>query len=235
MPSLPEMIKSLRLAKGLTQGQLAAVVGLGYQSVQKWETGRGRPTTAQLPSVARALGVSINELIQENFSTELDEPGPGIFATGNIASVRPNIKEYYVQVPFLSARAQAGIPVLTYETFTTWIDETYPVFLPTTALKTEHLAIEVVGDSMEPGIISRAVVLGRIIKPDDIKYESGGVYAVLYAGNRFVLKRIRTNEINTNGTLTLWSDNQLFGNIILHAEDIICMWKITEKVWEPVR
>ncbi|GAB3767655.1 hypothetical protein GCM10028818_00860 [Spirosoma horti] len=235
MQSLAQMIKSLRTIKGLTQKDLAEMLGLKYQSVQKWESGKGKPTTSQLLDVSKALGVTIADLIEGRLPNDM-EPETGFFAEGNIASVRPNISEFYVQVPYLSARAQAGIPLMTYDNFTlNWIEETYPVFLPIIAISERHLIIEIAGDSMEPEIKGGALVLAEAVQKNDIKYESGGVYAVLYAGNRFVVKRIKTNTLNTNGTLKLWSDNDKYGHIDVHGEDILYMWKVVEKVREAVR
>ncbi|GAB4042248.1 hypothetical protein GCM10028810_00590 [Spirosoma litoris] len=186
-----------------------------------------------LEPIAKALKVSVDWLLSEVMANDGE---PGIVTTGNIASIRPNLKEFYRPVKLLSARAQMGMPLMTHETFNlNWLEETYPVFMPTIALDERHLVIEVVGDSMIPEIKDRALVLSEAVATNDIKYQSGAVYAVLYAGNHFVVKRIKTNDLNVNGTLTLWSDNEMHGKIILHGEDIIHVWKVIEKVKEPVR
>lgn len=178
------------------------------------------------------MGVTVDELLKgEGGFSEV-----GQVLTGNISSVRPNISEFYTHVPFLSVRAQAGMPTMLYsDCKTSWIEETYPVFLPLVAITEKHLVIEVQGDSMEPEIKSGALVLGEAVATDDIRYESGAVYAIIYGNNRFVVKRIKTNEITTAGTLTLWSDNEKYGHITVPANEIHCMWKITMKVAEAVR
>lgn len=58
-----ETIKSLREARGLTQGALAAAVGVTDKAVSKWETGRGLPDIALVEPLAQALGVSVAELL----------------------------------------------------------------------------------------------------------------------------------------------------------------------------
>jgi phage repressor protein C with HTH and peptisase S24 domain len=152
----------------------------------------------------------------------------------NARSVQPNIKELYVQLPFASIKAQAGIPESYEGCQLDWINETYPVIINHIAKK-KQLVIEIDGESMTPGIVDGAHVLGEAVLKDNIKYESGGVYAVLFGNGRFVVKRIKTNEINTTGILTLWSDNETYGRIDIPANDIHCMWKIVGKVWEPMR
>ncbi len=55
-------LKAHRIAAGLTQEQLAALMGVSYQAVGKWERGEGYPAAAQLPALAAALHCSIDEL-----------------------------------------------------------------------------------------------------------------------------------------------------------------------------
>jgi transcriptional regulator with XRE-family HTH domain len=57
-------IRALRKRKNLSQKDLADLCGLKYQSVQKWENGTGKPTVAQLPLVAKALGIPVTDLIE---------------------------------------------------------------------------------------------------------------------------------------------------------------------------
>lgn len=229
------IFRALRKKTGLTQAQFGKKVGVSGAAISEYENGKSMPGPDRLPTIARELGVSVDELLNPSQTLNIGEES-GIITEGNIASVRPNIKEFYTLVPFLTARAQAGIPLMSYENFTTkWIEETYPVFLPVVAINDKHLAIEIVGDSMEPSIIEGAVVLVESVSKADVKYESGAVYAVLYGTGRFVVKRIKTNDLNMNGTLTLWSDNEKYGHIVVHGEDIHRMWKVIEKVREPVR
>jgi len=54
-------LKSIRKEKGMKQEELANAVGISPQAVSKWEQG-GMPDAALLPSIADALGVSIDAL-----------------------------------------------------------------------------------------------------------------------------------------------------------------------------
>ncbi|QDK80880.1 hypothetical protein EXU85_20595 [Spirosoma sp. KCTC 42546] len=224
-------IQRLYKKKGYKQETFAAKIGISprkfFDILKKGEVKK----EADLQAMADALEVDVNMI-----RSKLGDQEPGIFTEGNVGSVRPNLNEYYKPVKLLSARAQMGMPLMTHETFNlNWLEETYPVFMPTIAISEKHLVIEVVGDSMVPEIKDRALVLAEAVNTNDIKYQSGAVYAVLYAGNHFVVKRIKSNDLNVNSTITLWSDNERYGNIIIHGEDIIHMWKVIEKVKEPVR
>ena len=56
-------IRSLREGAGLTQRQLADQLGVTDKAVSKWETGRGLPDVTLVEPLARALGVSVAELL----------------------------------------------------------------------------------------------------------------------------------------------------------------------------
>lgn len=56
-------IKRLREAKGITQAQLAEQVGVSGQAVSKWETAKGLPDITLIEPLAKALSVSVMELM----------------------------------------------------------------------------------------------------------------------------------------------------------------------------
>lgn len=56
-------IKQLRERKGLTQAELADLIGVSSKAVSKWETARGLPDISLLHPLAAALGVSVPELM----------------------------------------------------------------------------------------------------------------------------------------------------------------------------
>ena len=56
-------IKQLREARGLTQAALADLIGVSSKTVSKWETAKGLPDISLIQSLAKALGVSVIELM----------------------------------------------------------------------------------------------------------------------------------------------------------------------------
>ena len=56
-------IKKLREEKGITQLQLAEAIGVSSKAVSKWETAKGLPDITLIEPLARALGVSVMELM----------------------------------------------------------------------------------------------------------------------------------------------------------------------------
>lgn len=58
-----DTIKELRENKRLTQKQLGELLSISDKTVSKWETGRGLPDITLLEPLAKALGVSVAELL----------------------------------------------------------------------------------------------------------------------------------------------------------------------------
>ncbi len=56
-------IKRLREEKGITQSQLAEQIGVSGKAVSKWETAKGLPDITLIEPLAKALGVSVMELM----------------------------------------------------------------------------------------------------------------------------------------------------------------------------
>lgn len=65
-----EIIRERRLAKKLTQEQIANYLGVSTPAVNKWEKGTSYPDLILLPALARLLGTDLNTLLsfQDNLS-----------------------------------------------------------------------------------------------------------------------------------------------------------------------
>ena len=64
-----ERIKWARLARGLSQRRLAALVGLSAMSISKYETGKVLPNSGRLLQLAPALGVKHEYFYRQNTVT----------------------------------------------------------------------------------------------------------------------------------------------------------------------
>ncbi len=56
-------IKTLREKKGLTQTELAELLGVSSKAVSKWETAKGLPDISLIEPLSQALSVSVMELM----------------------------------------------------------------------------------------------------------------------------------------------------------------------------
>lgn len=115
-------LRQARLAKGLTQQQVAAHIGINQNTYSYWETGRSRVDTAALPRLAALFGVSVDYLL------------------GNAGEETPK----GVKIPVLG-RVAAGIPIEAVEDI---LD--YEEISPHMAAQGEFFALQVKGRSMEP-------------------------------------------------------------------------------------
>ena len=64
-----EAIRLLREKAGCTQAQLAQKLCVSDKTVSKWETGKGYPDISLLEPLAKALNVSVTELLSGNLIT----------------------------------------------------------------------------------------------------------------------------------------------------------------------
>ena len=65
-------IKSLRLAKSMTQEQLAQKLGVSAQAISKWESSTNMPDIQMLPDLAVIFGISIDELFTMTDESRMD-------------------------------------------------------------------------------------------------------------------------------------------------------------------
>lgn len=71
---LGRRMAELRKQQGFTQVQLANMLDVKQYVIASYETGRRRPSAALLPEIARALGISVEELL--GIGSGRKKPGP---------------------------------------------------------------------------------------------------------------------------------------------------------------
>ena len=64
-------ISILRKERDMTQNELADKAGVSYQAVSSWERGLTMPDISKLPGISQVLGVSIDELLDNDKEVEL--------------------------------------------------------------------------------------------------------------------------------------------------------------------
>ena len=66
-----EKLKEVRKKTGLTQEELAELIGISRAAVAKWETDKGLPDIENLKAIARLLDVSIDYLLDDGGTIDL--------------------------------------------------------------------------------------------------------------------------------------------------------------------
>ena len=125
-------LRMLRKKKGLTQGDLAKIIGVSDSSIGMYETDQ------RIPSY------DIQDAIADFFNVDLD------FLFGR--------KSYFGNITKIPVYGQiaAGIPLLAVEDI-----EDYEEIDEATARNGEHIALRIHGDSMEPRICDGDVIIIR--------------------------------------------------------------------------
>ena len=66
-----EKLIRLRKIHSLTQDEFACAVGVSRQAVYKWESGQSYPEVAKLIEIKLLFGISIDDLLDDNFDIPL--------------------------------------------------------------------------------------------------------------------------------------------------------------------
>ena len=70
-PQIGKLIRELRLETGLTQEQFAAQLGVTYSSINRWETGRSKPSPMgmqKIEGLLRRRGARGKDLLERYLS-----------------------------------------------------------------------------------------------------------------------------------------------------------------------
>ncbi|UYZ58070.1 XRE family transcriptional regulator [Hymenobacter latericus] len=222
--SAGERLRIVRQVRGLTQQQMADLLGVKRPTVTQLEAGRHQPSQDVLETIVRKLEISRNWLW---FGIgPMEEATPGL--NGNARLAHPLDEEDYEDWIHITVPARAGFGDLC-DLDTTQFD-TIRIYSPSPELRGRKTwVIDVDGDSMEPQLRSGMQVAAVLIPLEDCKYAVSGVYAVVF-GSQFAIKRIKDNDLLTKGYLVLHSDNENAGSLTVAAEDIRYMWRVLEIV-----
>lgn len=97
-------IRRLRRERNLTQEEVAAHLGISFQSISKWERGDGYPDITMLPALANYFGTSVDDLLgmnelakreaYERINREWEENRLAGCHAENVALMRGALKEY---------------------------------------------------------------------------------------------------------------------------------------------
>jgi transcriptional regulator with XRE-family HTH domain len=105
---LGQRIAHLRKEHGLTQGQLAEVLGISQQQVASFEGGRRRVPVALLPALAKALAVAVHELVDHSAGVAKRGPTPKLQRQLERVSRLPKAKQKFVSEMLETVLQQAG-------------------------------------------------------------------------------------------------------------------------------
>lgn len=108
--TLGQRIAQFRKAQGLTQTQLAEILGISQQTVAHYEVGRLRVAVAMLPALTQALEVSCEDLLNEQPGRTRSKRGPTSTLQRQIEQVGhlPRAKQKFVMEMLETVLQQAS-------------------------------------------------------------------------------------------------------------------------------
>lgn len=81
-------LRRRRIERGLTQAQMAEMLGVTYQQLNKYERGINRISAGRLLEVAAMLGVDLAEMVAEIETGTGASPGPKMTVTARLVHER---------------------------------------------------------------------------------------------------------------------------------------------------
>lgn len=203
--SVGKEIRMLRKGKDWTQGELAKQSGLSLDSISRYEKGERSPTVDQLEKIAQALGVSINDILDDQ-GQDVQQP-----------------KQKQIESNVLTMNDAMMIPIVTddvtaccgdgtmYAEEVTWnIVGHYPMdsseLIGYTWRTNDFCIIKALGDSMEPHIHDGDRVL--FVKSPDVEVASGD-FAIVLWNERLLIRAILFEDSGA----TLRPTNDMYGDI----------------------
>lgn len=93
-----QVIKNLRKEKGLTQQELANIVGITATGVSYWESGNAVPNTETLNKLANYFGVTVNFLLGVKDKIEMEDNSRTAILFRKAEQVDPKEKEKLLDI-----------------------------------------------------------------------------------------------------------------------------------------
>lgn len=108
--TLGQRIACYRKAHGLTQRQLAEILGISQQTLAHYEVGRLRVAVVMLPQLAQAMKISVETLLQTETSTAKTQRGPAFKLQQQIEQIQqlPRTKQKFVSKMLETVLQQAS-------------------------------------------------------------------------------------------------------------------------------
>lgn len=101
-------IAELRKAQNITQVEMAETLGVSQQTINSYEVGRRRVPVSALRTLARTLGVSLEELLGEEASTRKRGPAPKLQQQIERIQQLPRAQQRFVMQMIDTVLAQQG-------------------------------------------------------------------------------------------------------------------------------
>ena len=213
---LAQRIRESREFLGLTQGDLAILVGVSKNTVWNWENERREPRGDEIKKLASALKVNVAYLLGEiNDPTPLDKP--------NVRKESFQYFDQWVEIPVLDPTIIACAGLGNGGMTGIYASAEKKILLPASMVGTisidtdkKPLAVLVEGDSMEEaGIPDRSTV---VINPAEPVYDGDAALVCFGLQNEWAIKWVYFNK--KDGSVEIRSADSKYKPMLFTKEDI---------------
>lgn len=191
-------IKSIRVAKNMTQGELANYLGIPQSNLFRYENDTGKLTSEKIEKFYQ-LGINVNWLITGEGEMFRGDENTEIVKSSEVK----NANEEVVRVKKLDVKASAGVGFVNYqEDIRVWVELPASFIYPYDPRYVSLLEVD--GSSMEPTIKHGDSLL---VSEQDTRLVSERVYIIRMHDELKVKRIIRLG----NGNIIVWSENEHYG------------------------
>lgn len=227
---LRDRLKLFIRYKSLNDSIFEKTVGLSNGSVSKMGENTRRSTLDKISKKFPELNRIWLITGEGNMLNEESEPKANAELLG--VAIPANI-EATIPIRFFEPE-----PSATFREFCVGVNET-PDTINILPEQSDHIddlccVFKVSGDSMAPQIQDKAKVLCREVIPSKWHYIRHGVIAIVY-DDRFVIKRVRKNYLDTENYILLCSDNPAYPNTEkAYLGNIRCIYEVIRVISQKV-
>lgn len=225
---LNQNLVNFRKQKGLSQKEVGELIGKSQQTIGHYEKGIREPSFRDIQLLCQALDCSPADLMGLNDRMRVaSEPAQPQEYPGEQSSV---------ELPVVTVAARPNFVTLNESAKNYGLSETVSLLVngPNRDYAGQ-IIVEINGDSMEPRLCMGDRVRCRYVSPDNWPFLPAGVYAVAFS-SYFVVKRVKTNELQSRQILALHSDNALTGGSLdVPRDQLHHLWQVVELVSGWVR
>jgi phage repressor protein C with HTH and peptisase S24 domain len=209
----PLKVKEIREKLNLTQQELADKTGIPKDRIAKWEQGKGSPKVED--------SLILQGLLEEDVPREpflVQDPGDPPY---HIKRREAKNSAGVFMVPVVPAKAQAGY-ARSYEdvTFLNQL-EMRPIFPGVDHRGAIWRYFEVQGDSMEPALFERDLVLVRMVPPEDWEGLKNKQVYVIVTDKDVMVKIVNRKD---RDTWILTSSNPRHKQRTIQVKDVKEVW-----------
>ena len=227
MSSVKDNLKYLRNLKGISQTELANILGIKRTALNAWETGRAKPKYETAKQIAAYFNVPTDELLSVSLRDITEQNNAAMRKTKASKVANTGFKVLAITVDSDERENIEYVPVKAFAGYATgYGDPEYIKELPKFRLpflgNGTFRAFEIDGESMLP-IVPGSIVIGRYVE-DSKHLKVGDTYIVVTLNSGILFKRVARVE---KEKIFLKSDNPHFYSYSLPLSEVKEAWKTT--------